>query len=78
MRMDPFSNSVRSAFVAHFYTSIVTATGLTSLGSAASAAVLVIVYPQNWDSTAGGWLSIGIQGAVTVTHNRQTQTMMSA
>ncbi|WP_230595459.1 DMT family transporter [Rhodococcoides fascians] len=46
--------------------SIVSATGLTSLGSAASAAVLVIVYPQNWDFTAGGWLSIGIQGAVMV------------
>lgn len=46
--------------------SVLTATAFTSIGSALTAGVIVLVRPQYWDFTAAGWTSVGIQGLLMV------------
>lgn len=46
--------------------SVVTATGLTSIGSALTAGLVVLASSPRWDFTAGGWTSVAIQGVVMV------------
>ncbi|WP_083862621.1 DMT family transporter [Gordonia soli] len=44
--------------------SVITASGLTSLGAAAAAGVVLIFVPTTWTFTTAGWVTVLIQGAI--------------
>ncbi|WP_257865670.1 DMT family transporter [Gordonia jinghuaiqii] len=45
---------------------VVTATGLTSIGSALAAGMVLLVAPTEWDFTTAGWVSVAVQGVIMV------------